>query len=132
MRLGRVLLPVLLALPLSCGKETTDFSGLWKMTETDAKCRHDYSQCWLLIEQQGDRATVHSWGGDGWKCTGRGSVDGTRLQFRWGGGAKEWHGTSTLERSKEELHGTYQRDEAGAAVQYCRGVFVRATKEQSP
>ncbi|HVR86316.1 MAG TPA: hypothetical protein VMU54_18480 [Planctomycetota bacterium] len=130
MRLRQALVPILLGLGVSCGRPVTDFSGVWRMTETDAKCKHTYSQCWVLIEQQGDRATVHSWGGDGWKCTGRGSVDGTRLQFRWGGGAKEWHGTAILERSKDELHGTYQRDEAGAVVQYCRGAYVRQPEEK--
>jgi hypothetical protein len=123
--MGRLLLALFLALPLSCESKVTDFSGVWKMTETDAKCQHNYSQCWVLIAQQGDRATVHSWGGDGWKCTGRGAVEGTHLRFRWGGGTKDWHGTADLERATEELRGTYQRDEVNAAVQYCRGVFVR-------
>jgi len=107
----RVLVALLLGLPLSCSPKITDFSGVWKMTETDVLCRHEYSTCWVAIEQQGDRAVVHSWGGDGWKCSGRGVVEGTHLRFRWGSGAKDWNGTADLERTGNDLRGTYQRDE---------------------
>jgi len=118
----RLAIVLLLALPLSCTRKPADFSGLWRMTETDEQCRHEYSQSWLRIEQEGDRATIHSWGGDGWSCSGRGVVEGAHLKFRWGGDGKQWRGTADLERSGNEVHGTYKREETVAAVQYCRGV----------
>lgn len=113
---------------VSCTPKVTDFSGLWRMTETDAQCKHTYSQCWVRIEQQGTRVVVQSWGGDGWKCSGRGAVEANRLRFRWGGGAKDWRGTADLERVGNQLRGTYQRDEANAAVQYCRGELAPEDK----
>ena len=123
MRRALLVAAALAALP-SCGPGVPDFSGTWRMTETDRECKHEYSHCFVLIQQRGDRATLHAWGaGDDWSCEGRGSVEGGRLKFRWEGTKKNWRGTSELERSGNELRGTYQRDEAGAALQYCKGLL---------
>jgi hypothetical protein len=119
----RALLMSSLALLPSCKEKIPDFSGLWRMTETDHEYHQEYSQCFVRIEQQGDRATLHAWGpANNWTCEGRGVVEGGLLRFRWEGAQKHWRGTSELSRRGDELKGTYQRDEPGAAVQYCRGV----------
>lgn len=113
------LLPVLLS---SCGEERSDFSGLWLMHESDPQYRDYASSCWLEIEQNGDRVTIRGWDAeDGWRCTGRGTVTGNIVRFRWAGRQKGWSGRAELELVEGVLRGCYQLDHAHTELLYCCG-----------
>ena len=119
---------VLLLALSACGERVSDFSGRWLMSETDPECAHAYSRCWVEIEQRGDRVTLRARGeGGDWTCDGRGEVLGKRLRFRWLGERKNWRGWAEVERTGDELRGTYGREDVSApGVQYCKGTKAAA------
>lgn len=100
-----------------------DVSGRWLMRETYPDYRGQLRETWLEIAQDGPHVTIRAWEAhDVWTCTGKGRVEGSRLEMRWWGKDKYWRGTASLELAEGELRGTFRREDVeGAATQYCRG-----------
>lgn len=100
-----------------------DFSGRWRMCETDEGFQAFYSECMLDIRQTGDAAEIRAWKeNEDWDCRGRGIVRGNRLTFFWQGDSKHWRGECSLELNDGALSGTYLRRVDQAEVQFCKGV----------
>lgn len=99
-----------------------DFSGRWRMCETDEGFQAFYSECMLDIRQTGDAAEIYAWKGDeSWDCRGRGTIRGNRLTFFWQGDSKHWRGECSLELNDGALSGTYLRRVDQAEIQFCKG-----------
>jgi len=100
-----------------------DVSGRWLMRETYPDYHGQLRLTWLEIAQDGRHVTIRAWEDhDAWTCTGKGRVEGSRLEMRWWGKDKYWRGTASLELAGGELRGTFRREDVeGAATQYCVG-----------
>jgi hypothetical protein len=127
-RIAAATLAMLAAVGVTLGARATDekpadVSGRWLMRETYPDYTGQLRETWMEVAQDGPHVTVRAWEAhDAWTCTGRGRVEGNRLDLRWWGRDKYWRGTAALELVGGELRGTFRREDVeGAATQYCRG-----------